>query len=71
MQNITVKERSILVFVIKNIPVKQAFTISDYNASQNNYKWPCQCLICMEISKVGYARDRENGPCSTCERRYV
>jgi hypothetical protein len=55
MQTITVKERSILVFVIKNIPVKQAFAISDYNASQNNYKWPGQCLINMEISKVGYA----------------
>jgi hypothetical protein len=34
LQNFTVKERSIFVFAIKNIFVKQAFTIIVYSASQ-------------------------------------
>jgi hypothetical protein len=54
---------SILLFAIKNILVKHAFTISIYSASQSYYKRPGQCLICMETSEVGHTKDREDGPC--------
>jgi hypothetical protein len=46
--------------------VKHAFTINAYNASQSYIKRPGQCLTCMEMSKVGHTRDREDGPYYRC-----
>jgi hypothetical protein len=57
------KRKFILVLTIQNKFTKYAFTISVYNFSQIYYKWPGQCLICMQISEAGQTRGREEDLC--------
>jgi hypothetical protein len=65
------RRKVISAFAIRDILVKHAFTVSVYNVSQCYHKSPSQCLIYMEISKLGHARDREGSPCYICYRCYA